>query len=219
MRDVFRRLERLETRAMVPRPGPMDFRILLVHPVQGLAGVLVFDSDASRKDPRMPEEVERVRADLESAAGRLICQERATPLTRTIVRRLKQLETRANEVAAARPEPHTLYFISVYKKVVSTHEMAASKWTHFDPPRDRAESSRSSGSNRATIAYRYRDITRPRFHFTTQTECTFHNALFIRNQGKVQATSLDPERSCLQMFPMRGFKISIRVQHCGFIKP
>jgi hypothetical protein len=61
-------------------------------------------------------------------------------LTRTITRRLKQLETRAKEVAAARPEPHTLCFISaVDKKVVSTFEMATGKWTHFDPPRDRAE--------------------------------------------------------------------------------
>ena len=39
----------------------------------------------------------------------------------------------------AHPDPHTLCFISVDKKVVSTHEMAAGKWTHFDPPRDRAE--------------------------------------------------------------------------------
>ena len=61
------------------------------------------------------------------------------PLTRTIARRLEQLETRAKEIAAARPEPHTLCFISVDKKVVSTFEMATGKWTHFDPPRDRAE--------------------------------------------------------------------------------
>jgi hypothetical protein len=60
-------------------------------------------------------------------------------MNRTVARLLKQLETRAKEVAAARPEPHTLCFISVDKKVVSTFEMAAGKWTHFDPPRDRAE--------------------------------------------------------------------------------
>jgi hypothetical protein len=60
-------------------------------------------------------------------------------VTRTIARRLEQLETRAKEVAAARPEPHTLCFISVDQKVVGTFEMATGKWTHFDPPRDRAE--------------------------------------------------------------------------------
>jgi hypothetical protein len=61
-------------------------------------------------------------------------------LTRTIARRLKQLETRAKEVAAARPEPHTLCFIEpVNERVVSTYEMDTGKWMHFDPPRDRAE--------------------------------------------------------------------------------
>lgn len=52
---------------------------------------------------------------------------------------LSVLEARARAVAAAHPEPHTLRFISVEKKVVSTFEMATGKWTHFDPPRDRAE--------------------------------------------------------------------------------
>ena len=61
-------------------------------------------------------------------------------MIRTVVRRLKQLETRAKEVAAARPELHTICFIEpVDKRVVSTYEMATGKWTHFDPPRDRAE--------------------------------------------------------------------------------
>jgi hypothetical protein len=58
---------------------------------------------------------------------------------RTIAHRLERLETRAKEVAAAHPEPHTLRFISVHQKVVSTFEMATGKWTHFDPPHDRAE--------------------------------------------------------------------------------
>jgi hypothetical protein len=49
------------------------------------------------------------------------------------------LELRAKEVAAALPEPHTLRFISVDNKVVSTFEMATGSWTHFDPPKDRAE--------------------------------------------------------------------------------
>ena len=60
-------------------------------------------------------------------------------MNRTVARRLERLETRAKEVAAAHPEPHTLRFISVDKKVVSTFEMATGKWTHFDAPRDRAE--------------------------------------------------------------------------------
>ena len=61
-------------------------------------------------------------------------------MTHAITRRLKQLETRAKEVAAARPTPHTICFIEpVNKRVVSTFEMATGKWTHFDPPRDRGE--------------------------------------------------------------------------------
>jgi hypothetical protein len=60
-------------------------------------------------------------------------------MNRTFSRRLERLEERAKEVAAARPEPHTLCFVSADKKVVSTYEMATGKWTHFDPPRERAE--------------------------------------------------------------------------------
>jgi hypothetical protein len=61
-------------------------------------------------------------------------------LIRNLSRRLERLEGRAKELAAAHPEPHTLCFISaVDKKVVSTFEMGTGKWTHFDPPRDRAE--------------------------------------------------------------------------------
>lgn len=58
---------------------------------------------------------------------------------RTIARRLEQLETRAKEIEAARPEQHTLCFVSVDKKVTITFEMGTGKWTHFDPPRDWAE--------------------------------------------------------------------------------
>ena len=61
-------------------------------------------------------------------------------MTRNVTRRLERLEARAKEVAAARPVPHTLCFVEpVDKRVVSTYEMATGKWTHFDPPRDRAE--------------------------------------------------------------------------------
>jgi hypothetical protein len=41
---------------------------------------------------------------------------RGTPLMRTITRRLKQLETRAKEVAAAHPEPHMFCFIEPVNK-------------------------------------------------------------------------------------------------------
>jgi hypothetical protein len=75
-----------------------------------------------------------------SAAGRLVCYGREAPTIRTIARRLKQLETRAKEITAAHPEPHTLCFIEpVDKRVVSTYEMGTGKWTHFDPRRDHAE--------------------------------------------------------------------------------
>jgi len=55
VRNVFRPLDRLEARVVATTPGTIDFRILLVHPVQGLTGVLVFDSDGTRKEPGTPE--------------------------------------------------------------------------------------------------------------------------------------------------------------------
>jgi hypothetical protein len=60
-------------------------------------------------------------------------------VVRTLARRIKRLETDAKEVSAACPEPHTLCFVDTDKRVVSTFEMGTGKWTHFDPPRDRAE--------------------------------------------------------------------------------
>ena len=64
---------------------------------------------------------------------------RRKALTGNLPRRLKQLETRAKVVAAARPEPHTICFVTVDKKVAGTYGMGTGKWMHFDPPRDRAE--------------------------------------------------------------------------------
>jgi len=67
---------------------------------------------------------------------------KGAPLTRTIARRLEQLETRAKEVAAAYPEPHSFCFIEpVNKRVTSTltWENGKAVLTQFDPPRDRAE--------------------------------------------------------------------------------
>ena len=63
-------------------------------------------------------------------------------MVRNVLRRLEQLETRAKEVAAAAREPHTFCFIEpVSKRVTSTltWENGKQVWTHFDPPRDRAE--------------------------------------------------------------------------------
>ena len=63
-------------------------------------------------------------------------------MIRNVTRRLERLETRAKEVAAARPKPHTICFIEpVNKRVTSTltWENGKQVWTDFDPPRDRAE--------------------------------------------------------------------------------
>jgi hypothetical protein len=80
IRNVTRRLERLEARAMATARGPIVFRILLVHPEKGLTGVLLIDSDQSTTSvPATLEEVDRVRADLERRrADRLLWKGGAT---------------------------------------------------------------------------------------------------------------------------------------------
>jgi Phage capsid-like protein len=67
-RHVSRRLERLETRFAAPRGRePIVFRVLLVHPENGVTGVLVIEGDKPTLHfPPTPAEVENVRADLES---------------------------------------------------------------------------------------------------------------------------------------------------------
>lgn len=66
MRNMFRRLERLEARAIGTAPATIEIRVLLVNPEKGVTGVLVFATGKpTTKDPPTPEEVERVRADLE----------------------------------------------------------------------------------------------------------------------------------------------------------
>jgi hypothetical protein len=63
-------------------------------------------------------------------------------MAHNVSHRLERLETRAKQVAAAHPEPHTFCFIEpVSKRVTSTltWENGKQVWTHFDPPRDRAE--------------------------------------------------------------------------------
>jgi len=70
VRNVVRRLERLETQAAAATPGTIQIRILLVHPEEGLTGVLVFETDKpTTKEPGTPEEKERVRAELEQRRG------------------------------------------------------------------------------------------------------------------------------------------------------
>jgi hypothetical protein len=66
VRNVFRRLDRLEARAIASEPGTIEIRVLLVHPEKGATGVLVFATGIpTTRVPPTPEEVERVRADLE----------------------------------------------------------------------------------------------------------------------------------------------------------
>ena len=64
VRNVFRRIQRLEARVVAATVDPIVIRVLLVHPEKGLTGVIVFDSD-SRRESGTPEERERVRAELE----------------------------------------------------------------------------------------------------------------------------------------------------------
>jgi hypothetical protein len=66
MRNVFRRLERLESRAIVTTPGTVKIRVHLVHPEEGLTNIIVFATGKPTiRLPPTPEEIERVRADLE----------------------------------------------------------------------------------------------------------------------------------------------------------
>lgn len=79
--NVFRRrIARLESHVAATTPRPIVFRILLVHPEDGLTGVLVLEDDKpTTKVTPTPEEVKRVRADLERRrAGRLLWKGGAT---------------------------------------------------------------------------------------------------------------------------------------------
>ena len=80
-RGLCRRLGRLETRlAAEEAREPIKFRVLLVNPERGLAGVLVIEGDNPLiKEAGTPEEVEKVRADLERRrANRLLWKGGAT---------------------------------------------------------------------------------------------------------------------------------------------
>ena len=92
--------------------GPIVFRIpLSAHPEEGVTGVLVFENDKpTMKVTPTPEEVERVRADLERRrAARLLWKGGAAANAR-LRGGLGSWKLRAKEVAAARPVPHTLCF-------------------------------------------------------------------------------------------------------------
>jgi hypothetical protein len=66
VRNVFRRLERLEARVVASTPGTIEIRVVPVNPEAGATGVLVFETGKpTTKVPPTPEEIERVRADLE----------------------------------------------------------------------------------------------------------------------------------------------------------
>jgi hypothetical protein len=65
-----RRLERLETRFTPPSCMPIVFRVLLVHPENGVTEVLVIEGDKpTLVIPPTPAEAEKVRADLERRRG------------------------------------------------------------------------------------------------------------------------------------------------------
>lgn len=73
-RGLGRRLGRLGTSLITTNcRTPLVFRDLLVHPEQGLTGVLVLDGDKPMRVDETPEESETVRADLERRrAARLL---------------------------------------------------------------------------------------------------------------------------------------------------
>ena len=62
IRNLFRRLERLETRAAASAPKSFSCRIHLVDPEKGLTGVLVLESDKpTMRVPPTPEDEEWFR--------------------------------------------------------------------------------------------------------------------------------------------------------------
>jgi hypothetical protein len=78
-RNVSRRLERPEDRAAANARNSICFRIHFVGPEKGLTGILVLESGKPgiHVEPTL-QEVERVRADLERPAARLLWKGGAT---------------------------------------------------------------------------------------------------------------------------------------------
>ena len=110
---------------------------------EGVTSVRIFESGKPDRDEApTPEEKERCGPSWRTVAQDVPGQPRSIKrgaFDPHISSRLGRLEERAKEVAAARPKPHTLCFISVDQKVVSTFEMATGKWTAFNPPREPAK--------------------------------------------------------------------------------
>jgi hypothetical protein len=66
MKTIHGRLAKLEDRYTVRTIPSLIIRVCLVHPENGATGVLVIDGDKPIQHvPPTPEEVEKVRADLE----------------------------------------------------------------------------------------------------------------------------------------------------------
>ncbi len=88
IRNVCRRLERLEARAAAAaRDYSFSYRILLVDPEEGCTGVLLLESGKPTTNVApTPEDKERVRADLERhrALSKKATDLSITPVTRQV---------------------------------------------------------------------------------------------------------------------------------------
>ena len=127
MRAVIRRLNQLEQK-LAPRPiPPISFRIQLIHPENGLTGILLIESDKPTTHI-LPTEDERK---LTAPGGKL-------QLPRAISRRLERLETkRALATSQAEWIPHTIVFVGMDRKPVSAWmwdpEKGTTVWVEGDP--------------------------------------------------------------------------------------
>lgn len=79
VRNVFRRIQRLEARVVASTPNTIKIRVLFVHPDEGLTGILVFETDKPTTEVLpTPEEAERIHVEIEQrrAATRMPGQPR-----------------------------------------------------------------------------------------------------------------------------------------------
>jgi hypothetical protein len=66
VRNVFRRIQRLEARVVASTPNTIKIRVLFVHPEKGLTGILVFETDKPTTEvppPTVPGDTEAARMD------------------------------------------------------------------------------------------------------------------------------------------------------------
>jgi hypothetical protein len=123
-RTVSRRLERFGVRAAAAMPDrSFSMPIQFVNSEKRVTSTLLLEND------------KQTWTELEDGPEKRDLPKERGLRGMNLFRRSERLETRAKEFAAAHPEPHTIRFISVDKKVVSAFETATGKWTHFDPPR------------------------------------------------------------------------------------